>query len=138
MFLDKERSVLGMGAALTFHDFLFLEVSLSSTSDLPTKRKATRQQKAKGERWFLFYLLFYFSNLFFSNVVSFILGRVYFGCNKNRRAFSSSKSQSNTITKKSPLFLRQPISRSPFWGLLFSSSHATLMRRVGRDTRKRF
>ncbi|PQM42358.1 hypothetical protein Pyn_31389 [Prunus yedoensis var. nudiflora] len=36
-----------MGAALTFHDFLFLEVSLSSTSDLPTKRKATRQQKAK-------------------------------------------------------------------------------------------
>ncbi|CAL2261875.1 unnamed protein product [Prunus armeniaca] len=64
--------------------------------------------------------------------------RVYFGCNKNRRAFSSSKSQSNAITKKSPLFLRQPISHSPFWGLLFSSSHATLMGRVGRDTRKRF
>ncbi|CAB4311490.1 unnamed protein product [Prunus armeniaca] len=39
-----------MGAAITFHDFLFLEVSLSSTSDLPTKRKANRQQKAKDTR----------------------------------------------------------------------------------------
>lgn len=44
------------------------------------------------------------------------MGRVYFGCNKNKRAFSSSKSQSNTITKKSPLFQRQPISRSPLLG----------------------
>lgn len=59
MFLDKERSVLGMGAALTFQDFLFLEVSLSSTSDLPTKRKATRQQKAKGLVFILFTFLFF-------------------------------------------------------------------------------
>lgn len=48
-----------MGAALTFQDFLFLEVSLSSTSDLPTKRKATRQQKAKGLVFILFTFLFF-------------------------------------------------------------------------------
>lgn len=64
MLLDKERSLLGMGAALTFHDFLLLEVSLSSTSDLPTKRKATRQQKAKDG--FLFFIFtFYFFNIYF-------------------------------------------------------------------------
>lgn len=69
MFLDKERSLLGMGAAITFHDFLFLEVSLSSTSDLPTKRKANRQQKAKDVFYFILFIYFFiFQNLFVSTL----------------------------------------------------------------------